>query len=226
MALTPISQPCEVGQGSLRISSFAARQAGPVAGAVVHVVGSGVDITRTTDAAGLTEDISIPAPPAAYSLDENNTDVQPYATVDLTAQADGYSPISIKGVQIFDGQISLAALEFVPLDPDGPIPVAFDETVVPVHHLFAPGGASGPRPLGACVPRVLEYPIIPDKITVHLGRPTSSAKNVTVSFRDYIANVASSEVYPTWGEATMHADKVRMEYPYRSANLLKGVLYG
>ena len=206
MALTQTSRPRAAGQGTLRISSFAARQAGPVAGAVVHVTGSGVDVTRTTDAEGLTTDISIPAPAAAYSLDENNTDVQPYATVDLTAQAVGYSPISIRGVQIFDGQVSLATLKFVPLDPNGPMPVSFDETVVPAHHLFAPGGASGPQPIGACVPRVLEFPIIPDKITVHLGRPTSSAQNVTVSFRDYIANVASSEVYPTWGEATRSAN--------------------
>ena len=41
-------------------------------------------------------------------------------------------------------------------------------------------------------------PVIPETITVHLGRPNESAQNVTVSFRDYIANVASSEVYPTW----------------------------
>ena len=40
--------------------------------------------------------------------------------------------------------------------------------------------------------------IVPKNITVHLGRPAASARNVTVSFRDYIANVASSEVYPTW----------------------------
>ena len=39
---------------------------------------------------------------------------------------------------------------------------------------------------------------MPKNITVHLGRPAASARNVTVSFRDYIANVASSEVYPTW----------------------------
>ena len=49
-----------------------------------------------------------------------------------------------------------------------------------------------------CEPRVLTVPIIPETITVHLGKPAASAQNVTVSFRKYIANVASSEVYPTW----------------------------
>lgn len=45
---------------------------------------------------------------------------------------------------------------------------------------------------------MLESIIIPKSITVHLGRPTVSAENVTVSFSDYLKNVASSEIYPTW----------------------------
>ncbi|MFQ8581836.1 MAG: hypothetical protein ACLSA6_04485 [Holdemania massiliensis] len=47
---------------------------------------------------------------------------------------------------------------------------------------------------------VLDYPIIPKYVTVHLGRPTASAQNVTVTFKDYIKNAASSEIYPTWPE--------------------------
>ena len=43
-----------------------------------------------------------------------------------------------------------------------------------------------------------ELPFIPETITVHLGPPDSNAENVTVPFLDYIANVASSEIYPTW----------------------------
>ena len=49
-------------------------------------------------------------------------------------------------------------------------------------------------------------PYIPEYITVHLGPPGSSAENVTVSFRDYVKNVASSEVYPTWNEAALRAN--------------------
>ncbi len=47
---------------------------------------------------------------------------------------------------------------------------------------------------------------IPDSITVHLGAPDDSAENVTVSFLDYIKNVASSEVYPTWPETALRAN--------------------
>ncbi len=49
-------------------------------------------------------------------------------------------------------------------------------------------------------------PTIPETITVHLGAPTQNAPNVTVPFVDYIANVASSEIYPTWPESALRAN--------------------
>ena len=49
-------------------------------------------------------------------------------------------------------------------------------------------------------------PFIPQRITVHLGAPSSSAVNVTVPFADYVKNVASSEIYPTWDESALRAN--------------------
>ena len=49
-------------------------------------------------------------------------------------------------------------------------------------------------------------PYIPETITVHLGPPGSDAQNVTVSFSDYVKNVASSEIYPTWEESALRAN--------------------
>ena len=49
-------------------------------------------------------------------------------------------------------------------------------------------------------------PIIPETITVHLGPPDSAAQNVTVPFIDYVKNVASSEIYPTWPEEALRAN--------------------
>lgn len=49
-------------------------------------------------------------------------------------------------------------------------------------------------------------PFIPQYITVHLGTPSSNAPNVTVSFTDYVKNVASSEIYPTWEESALRAN--------------------
>ena len=54
------------------------------------------------------------------------------------------------------------------------------------------------------MPTVLPY--IPQRITVHLGTPNSNAENVTVSFSDYVKNVASSEIYPTWDESALRAN--------------------
>ena len=44
----------------------------------------------------------------------------------------------------------------------------------------------------------IRYPTVPNNITVHLGAPDKYARDITVPFTDYIANVASSEIYPTW----------------------------
>ena len=49
-------------------------------------------------------------------------------------------------------------------------------------------------------------PFIPQRITVHLGSPSSNAQNVTVNFVDYVKNVASSEIYPTWEESALRAN--------------------
>ena len=54
------------------------------------------------------------------------------------------------------------------------------------------------------MPTVIPY--IPQRITVHLGTPNSDAENVTVSFPDYVKNVASSEIYPTWEESALRAN--------------------
>ena len=50
------------------------------------------------------------------------------------------------------------------------------------------------------------YVAVPEFITVHLGPPDSNAENVTVSFPEYIKNVASSEIYPTWPENALRAN--------------------
>lgn len=51
-----------------------------------------------------------------------------------------------------------------------------------------------------------ELPVIPETVTVHLGAPTSPAQNVTVPFIDYVMNVASSEIYPSWPENAIRAN--------------------
>ena len=191
--------------GTLRIQAFAARQSSPVEGVTVTVSGNGFTATRLTDAEGNADDVTLTTPACALSLDENNTTQRPYAVCDLVASKTGYRTVRIQGVQVFPGQVTLAQPEMIPDTeeirdpPNAPI-------IIPPHSLFTGNGGSGPTPALACVPRVLDRVIIPKNITVHLGRPAASAQNVTVSFRRYIANVASSEVYPTWPEQALRAN--------------------
>ena len=52
----------------------------------------------------------------------------------------------------------------------------------------------------------VRYPIVPENITVHLGKPAEAVGNITISFTDYISNVASSELYPTWPKEALIAN--------------------
>ncbi|MGL4522966.1 MAG: peptidoglycan-binding protein, partial [Bacilli bacterium] len=77
---------------------------------------------------------------------------------------------------------------------------------IPTHNLREKVSKEGivvPKESG---PFVLPRPVIPEYITVHLGKPTQSAKDVTVRFTDYIKNVASSEIYPTWPSVAIRAN--------------------
>ena len=190
--------------GTLRIQTFAARQSAPMEGVTVAVQGDGFTLHCITDETGTAADIPVEAPACTLSLDEDNT-IRPYAVVSLTAAKSGYRTVRIEGIQIFAGQITLAQPAMIPVTEEGKdIPDA--PIVIPPHPLFAGSGGSGAQPVENCTPRVLDKVIIPKNITVHLGKPASSARNVTVSFRDYIANVASSEVYPTWPEQALRAN--------------------
>ena len=189
--------------GILRIQAFAARQSSPVEGVAITLTGDGFTAHRITDAAGNAGDYPITTPACALSLDENNT-AQPYAVCSLTASKPGYRTVRIQGIQIFPGQVTLAQPEMIPATEDGRDPPN-EPVVIPPHSLFSGKGGSGPAPTEPC-PRILDRVIIPKTITVHLGRPAASAQNVTVSFRNYIANVASSEVYPTWPEQALRAN--------------------
>lgn len=52
----------------------------------------------------------------------------------------------------------------------------------------------------------IRYPIVPNNITVHLGEPNQYARNITIPFVDYISNVASSEIFPTWPKNALIAN--------------------
>ena len=202
--------------GTLRVYASVADQAAPLAGVRLAVQGeSGTVLARLeTDAAGAAGPLSLEAPDTRYSLEEDNRTVRPYAVYRLIAEADGWQGQILDGVQIFAGQETVARLSFLPAAPADASTLAdtrteeqhVEITTIPPHVLFAGGGGSGPTPEESPDSRVLNEVVIPKKITVHLGKPSANVSNVTVGFQEYIANVASSEIYPTWPEQAIRAN--------------------
>ena len=189
-------------KGSILIYTSAAGQAAPLAGAALTVLDeSGTALAHlTADADGRAEAADLPAPDAAYSLDAANTAVRPYALYRIEAALEGWQSLVLDGVQVFDGQQTVARLALLPRGtvPDAARSSEAEIIAIPPHTLFSGNGGSGPAPEEVLPGSVLSRVVIPKKITVHLGKPTANTGNVTVSFQSYIANVASSEVYPTW----------------------------
>ncbi|WP_346668349.1 peptidoglycan-binding protein [uncultured Subdoligranulum sp.] len=202
--------------GTLRVYASVADQAAPLAGVRLAVQGeSGTVLARLeTDAAGAAGPLSLEAPDARYSLEEDNRTVRPYAVYRLIAEADSWQGQILDGVQVFAGQETVARLSFLPAAPADAPTLAdtrteeqhVEITTIPPHVLFAGGGGSGPTPEESPDSRVLSEVVIPKKITVHLGKPSANVSNVTVGFQEYIANVASSEIYPTWPEQAIRAN--------------------
>lgn len=195
-------------KGSILIYTSAAGQAAPLPGVTLTVTDAGGSVRArlVTDADGFAEAADLPAPDAAYSLDAANTTVQPYALYRIEAALDGWQPLVLNGVQVFDAQQTVARLNLLPAgrprfrrQPHGEVET--DIVTIPPHTLFAGNGGSGPAPEELLPGSVLARIVVPKKITVHLGKPSANVRNVTVSFQSYIANVASSEVYPTWDSA-------------------------
>lgn len=103
-------------KGSILIYTSAAGQAAPLPGVTLTVTDAGGSVRArlVTDADGFAEAADLPAPDAAYSLDAANTTVQPYALYRIEAALDGWQPLVLNGVQVFDAQQTVARLNLLP----------------------------------------------------------------------------------------------------------------
>lgn len=180
----------------------------PGAGITLHSRDTGRSVSFVTDASGRTPPIRVCAPLREESLDPSFSGV-PYSLYDAHIEADGFVPVTIRGIQSFAGEESV-----VPLGMD-PQPLGRDREEERVFDIPENGLLTTPerQPEGPGpeddVPqgRVLTEVYIPRYITVHLGAPSNaSAQNVTVDFAYYIKNVASSEIYPSWPENAIRAN--------------------
>ena len=194
-----------MGIGFLEVNTITAYDALPIVGAKITVLsGDEVLYELTTDESGLTEKVALEAPAVALTLDPNFDGV-PYSVCDVRAEATGYVTVTIHDIQILDTEVSILPIHMEPaLTPSDPI-----DLWTPPHHLIWDDDRKmdiPPTRTTPDTPRVLSEVIIPEFITVHLGRPDQAARNVRVPFTEYIKNSASHEIFSTWPEASLEAN--------------------
>lgn len=196
-------------QGSLQVNVTIEGQLIPVESATVTIFDTGNPNTiieqTTTNSSGQTDFISLPAPNPEYSLEITNE--QPYSEFNLRVEAEGYEPFFVSAMQILPG---INSLQRVPLRPLA-LNQLPDRSVIPPHTLFYDYPPKIPepevKPIADDGEIVLSRVVIPEYVIVHDGPPAdNSANNYYVKYKDYIKNVASSEIYATWPESTIYAN--------------------
>lgn len=201
--------PDAVDRGRLRVNVTDINSGMPVRNARVSVAYTGepnrVLQQLTTDNSGQTDTVTLPAPPIEYSMEPSVN--QPFSEYTITVNADGFAEFSVSGTDVFSGEVSVQNISLERAD-SGVVP---DNIVIPVNTLFGNFPSKIPeseiKPVNQPGEIVLSRVVVPETVVVHDGVPTdSTAKNYYVPYRDYIKNVASSEIYSTWPAQTIEAN--------------------
>lgn len=201
--------PNAVDRGRLRVNVTDINSGMPVRNARVSVAYTGepnrVLQQLTTDNSGQTDTVTLPAPPIEYSMEPSVN--QPFSEYTITVNADGFAEFSVSGTDVFSGEVSVQNISLERAD-SGVVP---DNIVIPVNTLFGNFPSKIPeseiKPVNQPGEIVLSRVVVPETVVVHDGVPTdSTAKNYYVPYRDYIKNVASSEIYSTWPAQTIEAN--------------------
>ena len=205
-----ILQQESIDEGRLQVRVRQKNMGTPVADARVSVSYSGdpqgkIEETDTNES-GSIEAVEIATPPLEYSMSPSES--QPYSEVTVTVSANGYRNITVSGVEVMPDRLSIQDIELEVLDAPGN---DVDNIVSPAHTLYGDYPAKIPEPEIMPVAEtgeiVLNRVVIPEYVIVHDGAPSdSTAANYYVRYKDYIKNVASSEIYATWPDATIRAN--------------------
>lgn len=158
-----------------------------------------------TDANGMIPEIQLPAPPLEYSMAPS--EYQPYAEYTFRISKEGFDDLDISGAEILP---DATAIQRAVLSPQA-APGVFEDIVIPAHTLYGEYPEKIPedeiKPMDTSGEIVLSRVVIPEYVVVHDGSPNdSTAKDYYVRYRDYIKNVASSEIYATWPDNTIRAN--------------------
>ena len=210
----PDLQVCETAaesRGYLQVDVVNEENNFPVTDAVVTVQepGEGGRILEElpTDQSGQTEQLELAAPDMALSLESQNT-IRPYSVYNLKISAPGYEDAEITGTEILPGVTAIQPVRLRPVK----VSASETETVrIPGHTLYETYppkiAETEVKPVQESGEIVLSRVVVPQTVVVHDGVPTDrSAKDYYVPYRDYIKNVASSEIYATWPQSSIVAN--------------------
>ena len=198
-------------KGELQINVTSTAGGRPIADARISISYTGVPESTLervgTDSSGQTEVLELDAPPEEWSLDPNN-ERQPYSEYTLDVSAPGFEPVSIAGAEIL---ANVRAIQNVRMRPSDVGREEEEVFVIPAHTLY---GEYPPKiaedeikPSNESGEIVLSRVVVPEYIVVHDGSPRdTTATNYYVKYKDYIKNVASSEIYATWPADTIRAN--------------------
>lgn len=199
-----------VDRGRLQINVTSEITAYPIENATISISYTGVPNSileqLQTNQIGQTEVVELDTPPLEYSLDQT-IEEQPYSEYTLQVNAPGFEPISIAGAEILADVTALQDVRLHPLIEDAEPEVY----VIPAHTLYGEYPPKIPedeiKPIDESGEIVLSRVVIPEYVIVHDGSPRdSTATNYYVKYKDYIKNVASSEIYATWTENAIRAN--------------------
>ena len=190
--------------GYLQIQARTAQDAIPLEGARVTVLDDeGNTLYRlTTDESGETQPVPLETLDRSFSQNPDYLG-NPYANYGVFVEAEGFEPASITEIPIFDGETATLPVALIPLQNQSTRQTTENLSIgSPAVTMTDPRNQTGT----SVDSRVLRQVVIPNPITVHLGAPNSTAANVQVPFSDYVKNVASSEIYPTWPTSSLKAN--------------------
>lgn len=193
--------------GYLTMQARTAHEALPLQGVRVSVLDDEQNriYELLTDENGETRRVALETMDKRYSQDENFTGT-PFVPYNVYAQAEGFEPVFVSAIPIFDGESAHLPLVLVPMQGRNREQEQTEIMVgAPAVSMEGERQQEGPEDSGE-TGQVLRQVAIPNPITVHLGTPNAVASNVQVSFPDYVKNVASSEIYPTWPESALRAN--------------------
>ncbi len=190
--------------GYLTVQARTAHDAVPLANVYIQIVDHAKNIIyeMTTDGNGETQVVPLETIDKSFSLNQYYTGI-PYFSYSVFAQKAGFNTISVVDIPILDGETAILPIALVPMQERQTSPEQTNIYVGrPAVAMQRARNQEGPM----AAPYVLRQVVIPNPITVHMGTPAAYASNVQVSFPDYVKNVASSEIYPTWPDAALRAN--------------------